>query len=232
MANSQFDFHVTQVAAPVRHQLVETLRRAIFEFHFKPGDRLVERELCELTGVSRTSLREALRQLETEGLVKIIPNRGPIVASVDREEAQEIYELRAVLEGFMGRNFAVRATDTEIRRLSEALDAFRRAVKRGQPRDLIATKSAFYDVLMEGSGNRALDSALRNLHGRVTLLRATSMASPGRIEFSLKELEAIVAAITARNAAAAEKACASHVRNAASTVMKVLDDGDWSAKRE
>lgn len=227
MSSGPLDFRVTQVAAPVRHQLVETLRRAILEFHFKPGDRLVERELCELTGVSRTSLREALRQLETEGLINIIPNRGPVVTSVSREEAREIYELRAVLEGSMGRWFAQRASDKQVKQLREALQDFRKAVQRANPRDLITSKSAFYKLLMDGCGNHALEAALRNLHGRVTLLRATSMAAPGRTHESLKELEAIVSAVVARDADAAEKACATHVSNAAKNILDNLDRGDW-----
>jgi GntR family transcriptional regulator, trigonelline degradation regulator len=230
MNDGELDMRVTHVAAPVRHQLVDTLRRAILELRFRPGDRLVERELCELTGVSRTSLREALRQLESEGLVSIIPNRGPIVATVDREEAEQIYDLRAVLEGFMGRRFAERATDKQIKRLREALEAFRKAVKRGDARDLISTKSEFYDQLMTGSGNRALEGALRNLHGRVTLLRATSMGQPGRIAVSLRELEGIVDAIARRDPVAAERACIEHVHNASKIVLEVLEDGDW-AKR-
>lgn len=230
MSAGSLDFRVTQVAAPVRRQLVETLRRAILELHFKPGDRLIERELCELTGVSRTSLREALRQLETEGLVQIVPNRGPMVSSVDEQEAREIYALRAVLEGFLGRCFTEHATDKQVKQLSEALTAFRKAVKHGRPRDLIATKSAFYDLLMEGSGNRVLEGTLRQLHGRVTLLRATSMAAPGRTRDSLTELEAIVAAIAARDPNAAEKACMAHVRNAAKNILNVIKDHDWVAQ--
>lgn len=228
---SDLGLRVAAVAAPVRQQLVESLRRAILEFRFKPGDRLVERELCELTGVSRTSLREGLRQLETEGLISIVPNKGPVVATVGADEAAQIYELRALLEGFMGRRFAERATEKQISALKKALATFAKAVKAGaNRRDLVAAKGKFYDLLIEGSGNSALESALRNLHGRVTLLRATSMAQPGRIQKSLQELEEIMRAIEQRDANAADKACRAHVENASRTAISVLETENWAAE--
>lgn len=232
MASGAFDLRVTQVAAPVRHQLVDTLRRAILGLHFKPGDRLIERELCESTGVSRTSLREALRQLETEGLITIVPNKGPVVASVDRVEAEAIYDLRTVLEGFMARRFTENASDAQVEGLKKALDDFRQTVNSGDVREQIAAKSEFYDLLMEGCGNPALSRALRPLHGRVTLLRATSIATPGRIANSLVELEALVDAIARRDADAAEASCMAHIQNAAKTVLSVLEQDDWVKKSD
>src|SRR3990170_1902174 len=91
---------------PLRKQVVERLREAIIEGHLKPGERLRERELCELLGVSRTSLREGLVELEAEGLINNVPNRGPVVAMVSIKAAEEIYQLRAVLEGLAARLFA------------------------------------------------------------------------------------------------------------------------------
>src|SRR3546814_5903815 len=85
-------FRVTSVAAPLRHQIVKTLRQAILDSRFRPGDRLIERELCELTSVSRTSLREALRLLEAEGLVRIVPQKGVVVAAFDEEESGQRIE--------------------------------------------------------------------------------------------------------------------------------------------
>src|SRR5882672_4452774 len=90
---------VVRNTVTLRQQVLEVLRGAILNFQFKPGDRLIERELCEMTGVSRTSVREALRHLESEGLVQNLPNKGPMVATVTGEEAREIFEVRRVLEG-------------------------------------------------------------------------------------------------------------------------------------
>jgi len=216
------DLRVEPVAASVRSRLVDALRRAILDFQLKPGDRLIERELCEQSGVSRTSVREALRQLETEGFITNIPNKGPVVASVTVDEAKDIYEVRAVLEGLAARKCATLATDKEIAGLRKAIDAFRKAVRSKNPRDLIASKTLFYDQLMAGARNDALEAALRNLHGRVTLLRATSMSQPGRVDSSAAELETIVEAIASRDPDAAERASRQHVEKAGAIALEIL----------
>lgn len=183
---------------------------------------MIEREICEQSGVSRTSVREALRQLESEGLVTSIPHKGPVVASVTIEEARDIYELRAVLEGFAGRKFALAATDAEIAELHAALRVVRKGLKSKDPRELIAGKTMFYDLLLVGARNDALEAALRNIHGRVTLMRATSMSQPGRTDASAAELQAIVEAIARRDPAAAEEACRRHVQDAGAVALEVL----------
>jgi DNA-binding GntR family transcriptional regulator len=107
-------FKLVRESAPLRKQVRDVLRAEIVSMRFKPGQRLLERELCELTGVSRTVIREALRALEAEGLVNVIPGKGPSVApQVELEEARGLYETRAVLEGLAGRNFVERATLAE-----------------------------------------------------------------------------------------------------------------------
>ena len=100
------DFKVRRVAAVLRHSVTESIRNAILAGRFKPGDRMPERELCEMTGVSRTLVREALRQLETERLIKVIPHRGPVVATITPEQANDIYRVREELEGLASQLFA------------------------------------------------------------------------------------------------------------------------------
>jgi DNA-binding GntR family transcriptional regulator len=223
MGVKDLDLRVEPVAAPVRARLVDALRRAILDFHLKPGDRLIEREICEQSGVSRTSVREALRQLETEGLITSIPNRGPVVASLTAGEARDIYELRAVLEGLAARKCAELATESEIAGLRKAVEGFRKAVRSKDPRALIAGKTIFYDLLMSAARNDALDAALRKLHGRATLLRALSMSQPGRVDSSAAELEAIVEAIARRDADAADRASREHIDKAAAIALSVLE---------
>ena len=92
-------FKVARVAAPLRQSVIASLRSAIAAGRFKAGDRLTERDVCEMTGVSRTLVREAFRQLESEGLITVVPNRGPVVSRVTPEQAEGIYQVRRVLEG-------------------------------------------------------------------------------------------------------------------------------------
>ncbi len=133
---------VTAPAATLRHLVEERLRDAILWGRFPPGHRLIERELCQLTGVGRTSIREALRQLEAEGLVESVPHRGPAVARIDAEEARQLYELRALLEGHAGRRFAERARRGDLAGLDAALAGLRAAARKRDGRALLAAKAA------------------------------------------------------------------------------------------
>ncbi|TAM58069.1 GntR family transcriptional regulator [bacterium] len=220
---------VEKVAAPLRQQVFERLRDAITSCRFLPGQRLIERELCELLGVSRTSVREALRQLESEGLITSVPHRGPIVATVSLEEAESIYEVRAVLEALAGRLFAERANTAQRRELDAAFEQIKIDFKRSDAQSRLSAKTHFYAILMDGSGNEILMGQLKAIQGRITLLRATSLSSPGRSQKTLKELERIMAAIDARDGNAAWKACLDHVRSAAAVAKHILAERDRSA---
>lgn len=127
---------VRRVAAPLRQQVVGELRESILAARFEPGTRLVEKVLCERYEVSRTVVREALRQLEAEGLVRIVANRGPVVATLSPQEAASLYEVRGALEALAGSLFAQRATDEQCAALQQALQRVRDTVgKRGSARE-------------------------------------------------------------------------------------------------
>ena len=209
---------VQRVAAPLREQVLDLLRQAIVEHRLKPGQRLIERELVEQIGVSRTTIREVLRQLAAEGLVATIPQRGAVVAVPTAEEAAELYEVRAALESLAARRFVEHASESQVTALRAAYEEVARVMSAGDAADTLAmiqSKDLFYDVLLKGSGNRAIHSILSGLTARVSVLRATSMARPGRAQQSLAELEAIVVAIENGDADAAADACAHHVEMAA-----------------
>jgi DNA-binding GntR family transcriptional regulator len=217
---------VERVAAPVREQVVEQLRQAILEMRLKPDQRLVERELIEQTGVSRTTIREVLRQLAAEGLVTTIPHKGTVVAAPSIERAAELYEVRAVLEGIAARQFAERATEVHMRALRRAFDGIE-ASARGNPNGqaMLEAKRHFYDALFEGAANGTIQSIVEGLQARVTVLRAASLSQPGRAARTVEEVRAIVEALEARDGALAETAAVSHVEHAARTVLEAMADG-------
>jgi DNA-binding GntR family transcriptional regulator len=215
---------VVRSMVSLKKQVVESLRTAIFDRRFAPGDRLVERELCEMLDVSRTLLREALSQLEAEGVVQIIPHRGPIVAVYSAEDAKSIYEVRAALEEMAGRSFVERATEQECKALETAFAEMKRSCTSKLGADHLTVKTRFYAALTTGAHNPVLVEMLRLIHGRVSMLRATTLAQPGRLAASLAELGNIVKAIKARDAQAAARACRLHVENAGAIAITVLTD--------
>jgi DNA-binding GntR family transcriptional regulator len=210
---------ISSVAAPVRHQVAASFRTAILNGRFKPGVRLIEKELCELTGASRTSVREALRQLETEGLIEVVPNKGPIVASISPEQARSIYEVRGALESLAGALFAKYASDGQMERLEIAVEQMATAYDRGDIGEILTAKDAFYAVLLEGAGNEIVPSFLSMLQARISLLRRVSLSQPARLAASIEEIRAIIAALKKRDPEAAAAACRRHVENAADAAL-------------
>jgi DNA-binding GntR family transcriptional regulator len=213
---------VVRSLVSLKKQVVESLRTAIFDRRFSPGDRLVERELCEMLDVSRTLLREALSQLEAEGVVQIIPHRGPIVAVYTAEDAKSIYEVRAALEEMAGRCFVERATQSERKALETAFAEMKRSCTSKLGADHLTVKTKFYAALTMGAHNPVLVEMLRLIHGRVSMLRATTLAQPGRLAASLAELGNIVKTVKARDAEAAARACRLHVENAGVIAITIL----------
>ena len=222
MTDSDAAFRVEKIAAPLRYSVTESIRSAIAAGRFKAGDRLPERELCELTGVSRTLVREAMRQLESEGVIKVEPHRGPFVARLSREQAEGVYQVRLELEGLACRLFAEKATDVQRQALKEAFKDLQAAARRSDPQNRLRTKNQFYACLLDGTRNEALGSCLHILNSRISLLRATSMTAPGRIKKSIAELSDLMEALMARDG---ERACAlarHHVAMAAEAALKLL----------
>lgn len=213
---------VERVAAPLRTQVSDILRREIVEMRLHPGQRLVERELIERLGVSRTTVREALRELAAEGLVTTIPQKGAIVAIPSPKEAAEVYEVRALLEGLAAREFVGNATELHLEALRRAMADVARAGKKNDADGVLRAKNRFYDVLFDGANNATIRSILGGLQARVAVLRATSLTAPDRPRQSVTEIQAIVDAIERRDADAAAEAASFHVRQAAETAFRQI----------
>lgn len=218
---------VQKLAAPLRQQVQDGLRQAIIDGRLKPGARLIERELTEMMGVSRTVIREALRQLESEGLVAIIPNKGPVVRELTLTEAKDLYSIRAVLEGYAARLFVENAGDAELKQLAQALDVVTGAYERGDAQEVLETKNRFYDVLFAGAGSETLSSMLGTLHARIWRWRALGLTHPQRSDArsreSIEGLRAILVAIRGRDAEAAEKLMREEAQHAAAEIMRLIE---------
>lgn len=211
------------VAQPnLREQVAGRVREAIVTGHFPPGHRLIERELCELMGVSRTSVREALRELETEGLVTTLPNRGPIVSLMDSHTAEQVFQVRVVLEGLVARLFARNASEAQLQALERAVEAMDRVYLDPDVRPYLSIWNEFYRVFLDGAGNDFAAGQLRNIHARVAQVRAASLANRDRAKASYEGLKRLMAALRARDEAASWEACTTHVEGAAAYALGVL----------
>lgn len=214
------DLRISREPRLLRDEVVDKLRQAIIQGWYAPGARLIERELCEALGVSRTSVREALRQLEAEQLVRVEPRRGPVVAEIGLAAADEIYELRRVIETAVVRWFIERAGEDALQRLRHHFSEFRSAATAGDLNNLVGSMSDFYQTLFEGAANSIVHDIARQLMARISYLRARSMSEPGRITFSVAEIAAILDAIERREIEEAQAAVAVHIENAAEAAKR------------
>ncbi|MEU6261471.1 GntR family transcriptional regulator [Streptomyces sp. NPDC047043] len=220
-------------SALLRTQVLDVLRDAILTLEFPPGRRLVERELIDLTGVSRTTVREVLRELAAEGLVRTVPQKGAVVAELSDEETEEFYDLRHVLERHMIDRFVERASDGQVIQLRRTLTRFEALVDAGcQTRmvtELLSAQASLYDVLLAGAGNTTLRSSLTQLHARGVRLRAVALLTASeQPDGAARGLRRLVEAIEDRDAPAAREAVAAllaaEATAAASTGARDLDD--------
>jgi DNA-binding GntR family transcriptional regulator len=231
---------VNRDVTSLRQQVTERLRSAIIDGRLTPGQKLIERELCQLLDVSRTLLRETLQQLQAEGLITAVPHKGPSVAIIGIDEVTELYDVREALEALAGAGFARNASDSQVKALREQLEILRALPPQAEARELLLAKSGFYAVLLDGCGNRVVKETLRQLTNRTMLFRRLSLDAPGRMAQMLNELEGIVAAIEARDPPRAAALCAAHVVNAGKTVLRQLaktgnhattDEGAYGPKK-
>lgn len=217
----------------LRERTATALRNAIFSMHLKPGQRLVERDLCNLTGVSRSSVREALRVLEAEGLVKRDSGQGMLVASLSRDEARQIYEVRAVLEAMAGRNFAQRADAADLKDLNSAYARLRQTETAKSSEAYVEALDDVYRILLRGAGNDVAGQLIGALKGRIHLLRAlTSKVEIGeRRRETIALMGQIVDAATARRANETFGRCREFVERSAAFADELLAEQE-AAKAE
>lgn len=213
---------VERAAKTLRELALENMRAAILSGHFKPGQRLVERALCEELDVSRSIVREVLRHLEAEALIETVPHQGPVVASLSLDQAAQIYDIRALLEGQAARVLARRADAPTLSAL-EAINARIQAAFRAQDHAAVVTQTtAFYQLMFERAGQGMAWDILRTLNARINRLRLMTIGSPERARDAAMEMQAILNALQAGDADAAQRAAEAHVHKVSAIARGLL----------
>lgn len=207
-------------AAPLRAKIVEALRRAIERGALKPGDRLVEKDLCRQLDVSRTSLREALREFESEGVVAPASARGLTVVRLKRRDAENIYLIRADLEALIAGQFVDRADDADMARARALCLRLVEAYRGGEFIRIVDAKRALYRHLCDVADNEVAHELLSRLTLRTAQLRRPSVVRPERQTESIREIERLLAALESRDRDAAREAARDHVLHAAFSALR------------
>jgi GntR family transcriptional regulator, trigonelline degradation regulator len=178
----QLSLVIEQDPHTLREKTVTKLREALIAGYFEPGEQLVERDISARTDVSRTSLREALRHLETEGLVESRKGEGVFVKSLSPQDVRDIYELRMALDAEAAENFSERASKESRLRL-KALTLQWNKIKFGDVEQVLAANNEFFSALYEGAGNKLSQEIMRSLQSRISLLRAITSRSSNKSRF-------------------------------------------------
>lgn len=208
---------------PVREQTVQVLREAILNFELKPEQRLIEREFISRLGISRTTFREALRELSSEGLITVVPQKGARVSKPSISEAADLYEVRAALESLVVVRFTQRATDDEIASLVRTLDEHDEMVRRTtNTMRLLESKNNFYRVLFAGAHSETFEQVLEGIKARVRVLRSSSLSKPGRPAEAAAEMRAVVNAIIRRDAEEASRLNTEHIQRARQIAVEII----------
>ena len=190
------------------------IRNGILDGSYKDGDFLVETRLAEELEVSRTPIREALKQLELEGLVVSIPNRGSMVQAISENDIDDIFTIRQILEGQAAYWATQRITQEQMDSLTEKLELMDFYTKKGDANQLTRLDNEFHDIIYKASDSRMLKHILGSLHQNIRRARTSNLNLPARSNESLEEHRAIFAAMEAKDALAAKKAMEEHIKNA------------------
>ncbi len=212
---------------PLRELVLEAIREAITNGSLQPRERLMEIQLAEELGVSRTPVREALRKLELEGFIVMVPRKGAYVADLSMKDIADVFEIRAALEALAAGLAAERITEEELDNMERLLAEKGEAIFQNDIDKLVEADTKFHEAMYKASRNERLTVIISNLREQIQRLRLTSLSVPGRMKESLDEHRNILEAIQARNAKLASALAQEHIENAENVLIISLKKGGF-----
>ncbi len=210
-------------------QVADRLRDLIVTGELEPGARLNERLLCERFNISRTPLREALKILSAEGLITLLPNRGAVVTKLTMEEAEDMFQVMAVLEGLAGELAGKRATDADIRKIRALHDDMQSHFEKGKLKQYFAANQKIHQCIVDAARNTELTNLYGKLSVRLRRARFVANISRERWQHAMQEHEEIMAALEQRDSDKLKAILRAHLENkfdAIRTSVAAKDDPD------
>ena len=209
---------------PLRDVVFNTLRQSILTGELKPGERLMEIHLADKLGVSRTPIREAIRKLELEGLVTMIPRRGAEVAQITEKSLRDVLEVRRALDALAVELAWERITPQQLEQLREACDAFERETKRGDANQMARADVALHDIILVASGNTRLMQMVSNLSQQMYRYRLEYVKDEGSYERLIREHRTIYESIRDKDPETGARTIKAHIDNQEKTVIQMISD--------
>ena len=225
MKRMEYDLKVTMNEyLPLRDVVFNTLRQAILKGELEPGERLMEIQLAERLGVSRTPIREAIRKLELEGLVLMIPRKGAEVAKISEKSVRDVLEVRRSLEELAIELACQRMNEEDIQKLEEAQAAFVKAIQSGDAMAIAESDEHYHDVIYHGTDNDRLVQILFNLREQMYRYRLEYIKDADKRQILLLEHEQILKAIKNRRVTEAKDTMRAHIANQELTVSRNIKE--------
>lgn len=219
---SDFTVHMNEYL-PLRDVVFNTLRQAILKGELKPGERLMEIALAEKLGVSRTPIREAMRKLELEGLVVMIPRRGAQVANITEKDLNDVLEVRIALENVAIEKACTRMSKEDMGRLWLAAKEFERTMAEGNLVRLAEADVAFHEIIYRASDNKRLNQVLNNLREQIYRYRVEYLKEEETRNVLVKEHEELTKAIRQRDVKKAQEISFRHIENQRRTIIQSIE---------
>ncbi len=229
MALKYPDLQIVAHPPLVREHALNELRNAISRGRYPPGMRLVERDLCDVLGVSRTTIREALRQLQAENLIEIGKRRTITVTVITAKDAEDIYLAREMLDTMAVKRFVARADENVIKKLVRIHKDLRKSVNKGNVSQSALLAGELYATILHGSGSKVITGMAHQLLTRVNYLCMRSMAEPHCRKEGMREWDRLIKAILAADTSAAVKAIREHVTKERREVLARLRQEEQQA---
>lgn len=209
----------TDNSSSLRIRVFNAIEDAILNGEYKEGESLNELKLSSELGVSRTPVREALMQLELEGLVNNIPNKGAVVVGVSEKDIEDVYAIRMCIEGLAAKLCAEKITDDELIALEKIVDLQEFYLIKNNTEQIWKLDGDFHKIIYESSRSRPLRYMLSNFHNYIKSARDISIQTAGRAEKTVAEHKAILEAIRNKNGSLAESLTAEHIKNAKNNLI-------------
>lgn len=188
----------------LREKILETIRESILKGQLKPGEKVAEPELAERFGISRTPIREAFRQLESEGYLTVIPRKGAVVTALSERAVEEFYAIKSILEGYAAQMAAENMADKDIEKLETINEKLQELADEGDVKTFFRVHNEFHEVFIRAAGNEKLLELINQLMLKFNRFRLASLSLPGRMEISVKEHEKIIKAFKRKDGTQAD----------------------------
>ena len=188
----------------LREKILESIRDAILKGVLKPGERVAEPELAERFGISRTPIREAFRQLESEGYLTTIPRKGAVVAALSERDLQEFYAVKSTLEGYAAKLAAKNLTDRELTKLESINGRLKQLASDGDVKSFYKTHNEFHETFLKAADNSRLHELITHLGRKFSRMRMVSLSVTGRMAISVDDHDKLIDVLRNRDGQAAE----------------------------